>query len=785
MVCFTRPSLATIILLIVAAVANAEASKSADKAELTVDRIFGDRDFKTSSFGPYEWLDDGDAYTTVEAEVEESDEEKSPADADVEDHANAEDADEADDEPAKAIVKYNTRTGERTVLVSVAQLTPAGADEPLKVDDYDWSEDKQKLLLFTNTVKVWRRNTRGDYWVLDLRQSTLRKVGSGAAPSTLMFAKFSPTGDRVAYVREHNIYVESLATGETFQLTKDGTDKLINGTFDWVYEEELDLRDGFRWSPDGRRIAYWQLDSNGINDFYMINNTDELYPKLIPLPYPKVGTTNSACRIGVVSSSGGETTWMDIPGDPRNNYLASLEWVADNEHVLVEQLNRLQNHRILWKSNAESGASDPVYEDRDEAWIDVRHRFEWYKSDTHRLVLSEQDGWRHAYRVSLSGHPPKLLTPGDYDVIDLVGMDDETLYFTASPQDPIRRYLFLVPISGGDATRLTPSDFEGQNTYDVSPNGKWAIHRHSAIGKPPSIRLIALPSHELVRELEMNNEVREELAQLRLGTHEFFRVPIGPDEELGLSSELQMDGWIIKPPGFDPSKKYPILFYVYTEPWGQTARDVWGGDRYLWHLMLSQRGYLIATIENRGTPAPRGRAWRKSIYRKIGIVNIGDQAAGVRQILQWPYVDESRVGVWGWSGGGAATLNAMFQHPELYHVGMSVAPVGDQKLYDTIYQERYMGLPEDNEEGFTQGSAVTHAGKLQGKLLLVHGTGDDNVHYQNAEVVINALIENKRPFDMMSYPNRSHGIGEGDGTKEHLFGLLTRYLTTHLPAGGE
>ena len=551
---------------------------------------------------------------------------------------------------------------------------------------------------------------------------------------------------------------------------------------------------GFAGAPTGQRIAYWQLDSSAIQDFYMINNTDELYPKLIPLPYPKVGTENSACRIGVVDSDGGETTWMEIPGAPKDHYLASLEWVADSQHVLVEQLNRLQNHRILYRANAESGEASAVYEDKDDAWVDVRHKFEWYKSDTHRLMLSEQDGWRHAYRVSLTDGSAQLLTPGDYDVIDLVGMDDQWLYFTASPDDPIRRYLYRVPEDGGALARVTPLDFKGQNTYDVAPNGKWAIHRYSAIGTPPAISLVALPSHKPIRELETNSKVKERLAELELGEHEFFRVPIAADQgnadsdasgenDSSAAEALQMDGWIIKPPGFDPSKKYPILFYVYTEPWGQTARDVWGGDRYLWHLMLTQRGYLIATVENRGTPAPRGRAWRKAIYRKIGIVNIADQAAGAAKILEWPYVDESRVGVWGWSGGGAATLNLMFQHPALYHVGMSVAPVGDQKLYDTIYQERYMGLPEDNEEGFKQGSAVTHAKNLEGKLLLVHGTGDDNVHYQHAEVVMNALIKHNRPFDMMSYPNRSHGLGEGKRTKEHLFGLLTRYLTDHLEPG--
>ena len=775
------------------------ADEPADPSILTLERIFQGQEFKTKSFGPYEWLDDGAAYTTLEdteqPERVEAQDREDPADQDsgdievdeVEETAEEEDA----PSPPKELVRYDTRTGARSVLVTAGQLTPAGREEPLDVAAYKWSDDKSKLLIFTNTVKVWRRNTRGDYWVLDMETRTLRKLGAGGKPSTLMFAKFSPSADRVAYVRENNIYVESLETGDTVSLTTNGTRTLINGTFDWVYEEELDLRDGFRWSPDGRQIAYWQLDSTGIQDFYIVNNTAGLYPRLTPFPYPKVGTTNSAGRIGVVSATGGDTTWMQIPGDPRDNYLAELEWVVDGKQLLIQQLNRLQNKRILWQTDASTGQAVNRFIDEDDAWVDMRHRFPWYKSNSHRLILSETDGWRHVYQVSLADGSTRLLSPGDYDVIDLVGMaasDDDDgsgwLYLTASPDSAVETYLYRVPLGGGPRERITPPGAVGTHSYDVAPNGKWAMHTFSALYRPPVTELVALPTHETVRVPEDNAAVQEKLEQLRLGELEYFRVTI--EDQTGVAGpgeEIELDACLIKPPDFDPSKKYPILFYVYTEPWGQTTRNVWGRNRNLWHLMLSQQGYLIATVDNRGTPAPRGRAWRKAIHGKIGIVNVHDQAAATRQILEMEFVDASRVGVWGWSGGGSATLNAMFQHPDLYHVGMSVAPVGDLKLYDTIYEERYMGLPSENKEGYEQGSPVTHARHLKGKLLLVHGTGDDNVHYQNAEVVINELIKHNRPFDMMAYPNRSHSISEGQHTTLHLFQLLTRYLNTHLPAG--
>ncbi|MEM7312592.1 MAG: DPP IV N-terminal domain-containing protein [Planctomycetota bacterium] len=487
----TDMRLASLTLILISAVTawsqtesadgSAETSAS-DTSQITVTRICTDKDFKTKSFGPSEWLNDGDAYTTVE-EV---------ANAKVED----------DEDPPKEIVKYDTAAGTREVLVSVAQLTPPGKDKPLELDNYDWSKDKTKLLIFTNTVKVWRDNTRGDYWVLDLKTGSLRQIAPKAEPSTLMFAKLSPDATRVAYVRENNIYVESLINGGTIPLTIDGTKTLINGTFDWVYEEELGLQDGFRWSPDGQRIAYWQLDASVIKTFYMINNTDENYPKLIPLPYPKVGERNSSARIGVVSANGGSTRWMAMPGDPSENYLASLEWVADSRNLLIEQLNRLQNRRVLWRVDAATGSGTSIYTDQNKSWIDMRQKFPWYKSDSHRLVLSESDGWRHAYRVSVADGGTNKLTPGEYDVIDLIGNDKQSLYFTASPTDPIRQYLYRAPLSGGPSERLTPEDQVGFHTYNAAPNGRWAIHTYSAMGKPPVIDLVELPSHRSVRVLE-------------------------------------------------------------------------------------------------------------------------------------------------------------------------------------------------------------------------------------------------------------------------------------------
>jgi dipeptidyl-peptidase-4 len=341
-----------------------------------------------------------------------------------------------------------------------------------------------------------------------------------------------------------------------------------------------------------------------------------------------------------------------------------------------------------------------------------------------------------------------------------------------------------VQLNGGDkAQRLTPADQAGTHNYDISPRGDLAIHTYSAFNKVPVTDVVRLPHpsavkypyHTVERTIFDNKELQERLAKLKPIAQEFFRVNIGEGVEL--------DGWTLKPPDFDPKKRYPVLFHVYGEPWGQTVLDAWGGGQMMWHRMLAQQGYVVMSVDNRGTPAPRGRAWRKSTYRRMGIRNSLDQANAVRAIIKWPFVDATRIGVWGWSGGGSSTLNAMFRYPDLYQVGMSVAPVPDIRYYDTIYQERYCGLPQDHPDEYKQSSPITFAGQLKGHLLVIHGTGDDNVHYQGTEALINALVAANKPFTMMAYPNRSHSINEGAGTTRHLYELLTRYLHEKLPPG--
>jgi dipeptidyl-peptidase-4 len=734
------------------------ASVAAAQGNLSVERIFSG-EFRLSGVGPSRWLNDS-TYTVVEPTARGA---------------------------GNDLVKVDAASGAKTVLIPATKLIPAGATEPLDVEDYDWSDDHKQLLIFTNSARVWRENTRGDFWVLDVASGKLQKLGGKAAkPSTLQFAKFSPDGKRVAYVREHNIYVESLANSAITPLTKDGSTKIINGTFDWVYEEELSMRDGFRWSPDGQRIAYWRLDANGVRDFLLINNTDSLYSFTTPVQYPKAGTTNSEAKIGVVSVAGGPTTWMKIPGDPRNNYLARMDWAANSTELAIQQLNRRQNTNTMFIATATSGGVKPLFVEKDSAWIDIYDdhvdwgpgpSLHWLDDKSAFVYLSERDGWRHAWLVDRAGKM-RLITDGKYDVMKVSYIDTKGgwLYYYASPENATQMYLWRIKLDGtGQPTRLTPASAHGTHDYNIGPNARYAIHTASSWGTPPSFDLVRLPSHDVARSLVDNAQLKQKLASLRKQPIEFTQVDIG--------SGVKLDAWVMRPADFDSTKKYPVLFYVYGEPWDQTVKDAWGGARYLWHLMMAQQGYIVASVDNRGTPGPKGRDWRKAVRNQIGGLRVHDQSEAAKVIARRPYVDSSRMGIWGWSGGGSSTLLLMFRAPDIYKMGIAVAPVADVHNYDTIYQERYVGLPSTDSAAYRDASAVNFAAGLKGDLLVVHGTGDDNVHYQGTEQLVNALVAAGKQFQMMEYPNRTHGIYEGTGTTTHLYNLMTKYVKEHLPAG--
>ena len=595
-----------------------------------------------------------------------------------------------------------------------------------------------------------------------------------------MFAKFSKDNSYVAYVQGFNIYKENFETGEIKQLTSNGSKDIINGTFDWVYEEEFGKRDGFKWNSDASEIAFWELDASEIGTFYMINNTDSVYSKPIALQYPKVGYDPSSAKVAVVNTDSGKITWIPIPGDPVQHYIPAMQWVDENV-LLIQQLNRKQNELDIYTYDLSSEELQKIYTEKEDTWVDINYldisssawgQNEVLLTDDHKsfLRMTETDGWRHLYKIDIKTGKKTLLTPGKYDVASLYSIAGKEVYFNASPENPTQRYLFSVPLNGsGKLSKITPEKYKGINTYNISPNGKYAIHSFTNVDTPKTVELISLPTHKTVTELVDNSRLKNKLKTLELPKTDFFTVTT--------SEGVEMDGRMTVPPHFDASKKYPVLFHVYGEPAGQVAVDSWIG---LYDIFLAQKGFVIINMDNRGTPSLKGSEWRKSIYRKIGIINSRDQALAAKQVFKkFPFIDTSRVSVWGWSGGGSMTLNLMFRYPEIYQTGMAVASVANQLFYDNVYQERYMGLPQENMEDFVEGSPVTYAKNLQGNLLLVQGTGDDNVHYQNMEYLVNELIRQNKQFSMMAYPNRTHGIYEGKNTRRHLYTLLTNYLLNH------
>ena len=738
------------IALLIGAFYNGLAQQN-EPLKLTLEDLYKNNVFRQKGINTIRWMKDNKGYSVLEANAGMG---------------------------GRDIIRYDAKTGKRDVLVSAKSLVPSGKEEPINISNYAWSEDNDKLLIFTNTRKVWRYHTRGDYWVLDLKSGNLTQIAPSMEPAYLMFAKFSPDGEKVGFVYKNNIYMQTLGTGSVEQLTYDGNDRIINGTFDWVYEEELDCRDGFRWSPDSKKISFWQMDTKGMGTFYLINNIDSIYPKIIPLPYPKVGTENSSAKIGSITLDNKKITWIDIPGDPRNNYLARMDWANSSDELIIQQLNREQNTNKVFFANINTGEAKAVYTEKADTWVDIHDDLTWLDKGKEFTWLSDQTGWLHLYRISRNDGTITSITSGDFEVIELVGIDTEEkwAYYIASPDNATQRYLYRSRMDGkGNPERLSPVDQTGHHSYNISPDGKYAIHTFSNHNTPPRYEVITLPDHKVLRVLEDNKELKDKLAQYTIPEKEFFKIKT--------DDGLEFDTWMIKPVNFNPEKKYPLIFYIYGEPAGSTVQDSWSSN--LWDQLLAQEGYIVMSIDNRGTNTPRGREWRKCVYEKIGIIAPEDQAACARQIMKWDFVDPDRIGIWGWSGGGSNTLNCIFRHPEIYKTGVAVAFISNQLLYDNVYQERYMNLPKNNMEGYRDGSPISHAKNLEGNLLLIHGSGDDNCHYQSCEMLVNELIKQNKYFTMVEYPMRTHSINERENTSLHLRMTMLNYFEKNLPTGAK
>ncbi|NJM80042.1 MAG: prolyl oligopeptidase family serine peptidase [Flavobacterium sp.] len=719
---------------------------------LTIDRIYNSSEFRQEYQSPIQWIENGEAYVIIEKS--------------------------ATNNIANELIKYTTATQKREVLIASEALQING--KPITIESFSLSLDHSKILIFTNSSRVWRLNTKGDYWLYDIASKKIRQIGQQLIPSSLQFAKLSSDNSFVIYVYQFNLYKENLATNEVTQLTFNDGKNVINGTFDWAYEEEFGKRDGFMLNEKSDKIAFWQQDVSTTGTFYMINNTDSIYSKPIPIQYPKVGEDPSSTKVGIVDLATNKTTWIPVEGDAIQNYIPGMQWVT-NDLLLIQQLNRKQNELTVWSYRPSSNEIKKIYTEKEPTWVDLDYPDISRNGDSENnlilvdnnesfLRLTENGTWRNVIKVTIKTGTIKKITPFNFDVAIVLGTSKDQLYFIASPKTSTQRYLYATDLQGrGKYKRITPEVFSGINTYNLSPNVKYAFHSNQSTAKSKTTDLINLPNHKVLKNIIENKNFKEALSKLSLPEIKFL--------QLKTENGIEIDARVVYPINFDASKKYPVLFHVYGEPWGSVANDTQIG---LWNIMMAQKGFIIVDMDNRGTPCLKGSQWRKSIYKRVGVINASDQAEAAKELLKLSYADTKRVGVWGWSGGGSMTLNLLFKYPEIYKTGVAVAAVANQLTYDNIYQERYMGLPQENKQEFIDGSPITYAKNLKGNLLYIHGTGDDNVHYQNAEMLINELIKQNKQFQVFPYPNRSHGIYEEQNTSRHLYTMITNYFMDNL-----
>jgi len=662
----------------------------------------------------------------------------------------------------KVLANNDVQSGERTEIIDVPGLISKGATETLQIENYIFSSNAKKIFLQLRCQDIDTRKT--EHWMLYLQTGKLEKVNAGRNNS------ISPDGNSILFSDKGNLFVYNIPGEKTVQLTNDAKENTISNN-------------GAIWSPDGSRVAFVQSDASEVRLRSALVPGDPSYPGVKETKFARVGGAITKLRVGVVDTKGTEIRWLSVPAPTEGFYLGEVSWAGNSNEVLVEKLSRFRDKREFLLAKVDNGTISCIFQDSDPDWVVASYNknigLEWINNYNDFVVISEKDGWRHAYLGSRNSPNQKMLTPGEFDIIDRVGVDEANgwFYYNASPNNGTQKYLYRVRLDGkGKPEQLSPSDQAGTHTYNLSPNKKWAFHTYSSGSTPPVTELVQLADHKLVRVLEDNSELREKIEALDVQPKEFLQLDIG--------NGIVMDAWMIKLHDFDSTKKYPVFVYVYGEPHGQTVIDSWGHAYTDYHRVIADLGYLVVSMDNRGTPCPKGAAWRRAVAGSLGPLSTEEQAAGIKELGRTrPYVDLTRVGIWGWSGGGSNTLNAMFRKPDVYDVGIAVAPKPQPHLYNAWFQEIYMNTREVNPEGYEKSAPINFAEGLEGDLLIIHGSGETNTHIQITEGLVDKLIELDKQFDYQVYPNRDHGIRKGKGTALHLRTHIARYLLRHLPPG--
>ncbi len=720
--------------LILGAAAHSQTSKKT----LTLEDIWSSDKFSSRSVRDVEWLKGDSIFSYTEMD---------PASR------------------TRSIFMYAVRSGSKRLLVSAASLHTADADVPMSFSSYRWSPDGRSILFVAAPPQnsyLSRLTPAGNFFLYDTAAHSLKQLTHVDAPQYNQ--KFSPDGTRLGFVRANNIFSIDLKTGVETQLTHDGSDVILNGKSDWAYEEELSFSDAWKWSAAGTQIVYWRFDITRIPQ-YTLTEWDSLHETLIPMRYPKSGDPIASVKVGVLTLATGKTVWIDT-GSNDDQYIARVQWAGDPSVLAIQRLNRQQNTLELLYADAATGHTTPVLTEHSEQWVDLRNDLTFLKNGDF-LWSSDRDGYLHLYLFKKDGTLIRQITHGAWDVDKMYGVDDAngTVFFSSSETAACDRNIFVIGLDGRGKKRLTPED--GTHDAHFALGHRYFIDTYSTADRPAKTLLFDVHGTAMA---VLENNPTPALETYALGRTRFFTIRT--------SDSLELNASLLVPDDFDPAKRYPVLVYTYGGPGSQVVVNKWGGSNDLWHSMLASKGYLIFKLDNRGTAA-HGAAFKKYVYQNLGKWEVNDQIEGAKYLASLPYVDKSRIGIWGWSYGGYTSSMTILNGAEYFKAAIAVAPVTSWRYYDAPYTERYMNLPEQNAAGYTNGSPLAIADKLKGKFLLIHGTSDDNVHFQNSVNLVKALQRANKQFSTMFYPDKNHSI-TGGGTRLHLFTLMTNFLLENL-----
>ncbi len=676
-----------------------------------------------------------------------------------------------------SIVVFDYKSGDSiTTLIKSGQLIPEGKDEAINIKSFQLSKDETKFLIPTNTEAIYRHSSKSFFYMWDKETNVLEKLDDG---DKQQLAEFSPQGDKVAFIQNNNIYLKDIYNATTIALTTDGVfNEIINGSCDWVYEEEFGFTKAYFWSPDGKYIAFYRFDETEVKE-YTLTYYDGLYPELYTYKYPKAGEANSAVEVFIYNVETATTVKMDV-GEEVDQYIPRIKWTNLPGKLAIQRLNRLQNKLDILLADAENGQSSILYTEENDYYVDITDDLNFLPDDEHFILSSEKNGYNHIYLYNMEGQLVKQLTDGNWDVIKVYGYDagKKQVYYQSAEFSPLNQEICKVNLKG---VRKNLSDKTGVNRAVFSSNFKYYINTYSNANTPPYITVNSNNGQE-IRVLEDNQELIDKLATYDISKKEFFSFTT-PNIMLPDSQQVELNGWRIYPPDFDPGQEYPVLISIYGGPGSQTVQNSWGGFNYMWHMMLAQQGIIVVSVDNRGT-GYRGEVFKKMTYQELGKYETLDYIETAKYLGKLNYVDENRIGIFGWSYGGFMASNALFQGADYFSTAVAVAPVTNWRYYDNIYTERYMRKPQDNALGYDNNSPINHVDKLKGNFLLVHGSTDDNVHFQNTMDLATALVKANKQFDFMAYPNKNHGI-YGGNTRYHLFTKISDFLYLHLKAEKE